>query len=26
VLVGWYFAWIVIPGLILWSRYRKIAS
>src|SRR5688500_5510454 len=26
VLVGWYFAWTVIPGLILWSRYRKLAS
>jgi hypothetical protein len=25
-LVGWYFAWTVIPGLILWSRYRKLAS
>ena len=26
VLVGWYFAWTIIPGLILWSRYRKLAS
>lgn len=26
VLVAWYFAWTVIPGLILWSRYRKLAS
>lgn len=26
VLVLWYFAWTVIPGLILWSRYRKLAS
>src|SRR5687768_4922231 len=26
VLVGWYFAWTVIPGLVLWSRYRKLAS
>jgi len=26
VLVGWYFAWTVIPGLILSSRYRKLAS
>jgi ABC-type transport system involved in multi-copper enzyme maturation permease subunit len=26
VLVGWYFAWTVIPGLFLWSRYRKLAS
>ena len=25
-LVAWYFAWIVIPGSILWSRYRKLAS
>jgi hypothetical protein len=22
--VGWYFAWIIIPGLVLWSRYRKL--
>ena len=26
VLVLWYFAWTIIPGLILWSRYRKLAS
>ena len=26
VLLGWYFAWTVIPGLILWARYRKLAS
>ncbi len=26
VLIGWYFAWTVIPGLILWTRYRKLAS
>ncbi len=26
VLVGWYFAWTVIPGFILWSRYRKLAT
>jgi len=26
VLVCWYFAWTIIPGLILWSRYRKLAS
>ena len=26
VLVAWYFAWTIIPGLILWSRYRKLAS
>ncbi len=25
VLIGWYFAWIVIPGGILWLRYRKLA-
>lgn len=22
--VTWYFAWTLIPGLILWSRYRKL--
>jgi ABC-2 type transport system permease protein len=26
VLVGWYFAWTVIPGSILWLRYRKLAA
>jgi hypothetical protein len=26
VLVAWYFAWTIIPGFILWSRYRKLAS
>ena len=26
VLVAWYVAWTVIPGLILWSRSRKLAS
>ena len=24
VLVAWYFAWTVIPGLILWARYRRL--
>ena len=24
VLVGWYFAWILIPGAILWWRYRRL--
>lgn len=23
--VGWWLAWIVVPGLVLWSRYRKLA-
>jgi ABC-2 type transport system permease protein len=22
--VGWYFAWTIVPGLVLWSRYRKL--
>jgi ABC-2 type transport system permease protein len=22
--VAWYFAWVLIPGTILWARYRKI--
>jgi len=24
VLVGWWFAWIVVPGMVLWYRYRKL--
>jgi hypothetical protein len=24
VLVGWWLAWIVAPGLVLWYRYRKL--
>ena len=24
VLVGWYFAWVVVPGLVLWTRYRRL--
>jgi ABC-2 type transport system permease protein len=24
VLVGWYFAWTLIPGAVLWMRYRKL--
>ena len=23
-LVGWYFAWTVVPGLLLWWRYRRL--
>jgi ABC-2 type transport system permease protein len=23
-LVWWYFAWIVVPGTLLWSRYRRL--
>lgn len=23
--VAWYFAWVVVPGLVLWSRYRRLA-
>jgi ABC-type transport system involved in multi-copper enzyme maturation permease subunit len=26
VLIAWYFAWIIIPGTILWWRYRRLAS
>ena len=22
--VGWYFAWTIIPGFVLWARYRRI--
>jgi hypothetical protein len=25
VLVGWYLAWTVLPGLILWYRYRRLS-
>jgi hypothetical protein len=24
VLVGWWLAWIVVPGMVLWYRYRKL--
>jgi ABC-2 type transport system permease protein len=24
ILVTWYFAWVIVPGLILWARYRKL--
>jgi ABC-2 type transport system permease protein len=23
--VAWYFAWILVPGTVLWSRYRRLA-
>ena len=25
VLAGWYLAWIVVPGGVLWARYRRLA-
>jgi hypothetical protein len=25
VLVAWYFAWILVPGGVLWGRYRRLA-
>lgn len=24
ILVSWYVAWVMVPGLILWSRYRRL--
>ena len=24
ILVGWYFAWLIVPGAVLWSRYRRL--
>lgn len=24
VLVGWYFAWVLVPGAVLWARYRRL--
>jgi len=24
VLVGWYFLWILVPGTVLWARYRRL--
>jgi hypothetical protein len=23
--VGWYFAWVIIPGAVLWWRYRRLS-
>jgi hypothetical protein len=23
--VAWYFAWVIVPGLVLWARYRRLA-
>ncbi len=25
ILVGWYFAWILVPGAVLWWRYRRLS-
>lgn len=25
VLVAWYFAWTIVPGTVLWARYRRLA-
>jgi ABC-2 type transport system permease protein len=25
VLVGWYFLWVVVPGSVLWGRYRRLS-
>ena len=25
VLVGWYLAWTILPGLVLWARYRRLS-
>ena len=25
VLVGWYLAWTIVPGLVLWVRYRRLS-
>lgn len=25
ILVLWYFAWVIVPGIVLWSRYRKLS-
>jgi hypothetical protein len=24
VLVAWYFAWTLVPAIVLWSRYRRL--
>ncbi len=24
ILVSWYFGWVIVPGLILWARYRRL--
>jgi ABC-2 type transport system permease protein len=24
ILVSWYFAWVIVPGFVLWARYRKL--
>ena len=23
--VGWFFAWTIVPGAVLWSRYRRLS-
>ena len=25
ILIGWWLAWVVVPGLVLWSRYRRLS-
>jgi ABC-2 type transport system permease protein len=25
ILVGWYFLWILVPGTVLWARYRRLS-
>ncbi|HVF38734.1 MAG TPA: hypothetical protein VM939_02465 [Gemmatimonadaceae bacterium] len=24
VLIGWFFAWVIVPGFVLWTRYRRL--
>jgi ABC-2 type transport system permease protein len=24
ILASWYFAWVIVPGLVLWARYRRL--
>jgi hypothetical protein len=26
ILVSWYLAWTIVPGLLLWWRYRRLAA
>jgi hypothetical protein len=25
ILIAWYFLWTIVPGTVLWSRYRRLA-
>lgn len=25
ILVSWYFAWVIVPGFVLWARYRRLS-